>query len=143
MANVVYNSFKKNIGDGTIDWDDNSTTTIKCMLVTSSYSPDIDLHSVKNDITNEVSGTGYTAGGNTVANRAITQDNTNDWAKYDGDDVVWSSSSITARGAVLYKDTGDGSTSPLVAYIDFGTDQQSVSADFTIQWNADGIFTIS
>lgn len=143
MANTIYNSFKKAIGDGTIDWDDNSTTTIKCALVTAAYTPDQDLHDFFDDVTNEVTGTGYTAGGAAVANRSVTVDNTANHAEYDGDDVVWASSTITARGAVIYKDTGTGATSPLIAYIDFGSDQSSSNASFTIQWDTDGIFTIS
>jgi len=140
MANVIYNAFKKNIMNGSIDLD---SDTIKVMLVTSSYTPDQDNHDYKDDVTNEVSGTGYTAGGATLANKSVTQDNTNDKGVFDADDVTWSNSTITARGAVLYKDTGDASTSPLICYFDFGEDKSSSSGDFTIQWNADGILNLS
>lgn len=144
MANEVYNSFKKNIGEALVDWSDNSTTTIKIMLVTSGYAVDIDGDTVVSDITNEVaSGGGYTTGGEDITTRSVVQDNATDLAKYDGDDIVWATSTITARGAIIYKDTGTPSTSPLVAYIDFVTDQESLNADFTIQWSTDGIFTVS
>lgn len=136
MADVIYNAFKKNIMDGSIDLD---TDTIKVMLVTSVYTPDQDAHEFISDVTNEVSGTGYTAGGATVANGTVTQDNTNDKGVYDGDDITWVASTITARGAVIYKDTGVTTTSPIIAYLDFGTDQSSSNGPFTIQFNADGI----
>lgn len=142
MANVIYNSFKKNMDAG-IDWDDNTASTvIKVMLVTSTYAPNIDTHAFKSSVTNEVTGTNYTAGGTALTGRTVTQDNTNNLGKYDGDNAVWTNSTITARGAVIYKDTTVASTSPLIAYIDFSTDQSSSTADFTISWSADGIFTI-
>ncbi len=141
MANVIYNSFKSKIG--TVNWDDNATTAIYAMLVTSSYTPDIDNHEFKDDIVSEVTGTGYTAGGNTIDNRATSVDTVADISKWDGDDVVWASSTITARGAVVYKDTGDPSTSPLIAYIDFGEDKSSSLGDFIIQWHTDGVLRIS
>lgn len=143
MANLLYNSFKADIGNGNIDWDNNSTTTIKVMLVTSAYAVDIDNHTVISDILNEVSGTGYTAGGNALLNRAITVDTVNNVAHYNGDNVTWVSSTITAAFAIVYKDTGTPTTSPLIAYIDFGGNKSSSAGDFTIQWNADGIFKVA
>ena len=140
MANLIYDSFKGGM-NGDFDWDD-SSQNIKIMLVTADYTPDAS-HSHKSDITNEVSGTNYTAGGKVIENRTITIDGTNHKATYDGDDVVWNDSTITARGGVIYKDTGTDSTSPLIGYIDFGSDKESQNGDFTIQWSADGIFTIS
>lgn len=140
MADVIYNSFKKKIMDGSIDLD---TDTIKVALVTSSYTPDQDVHDFFDDITNEVSGTGYTAGGASLANKAVTQDNTNNKGVFDADDVTWSTSTITARGAVLYKSTGTASTSALICYIDFTSDKSSSGGNFTIQWNASGILTLA
>lgn len=138
MASVIYNSFKKFIMDGSIDLEND---TIKVALVTSSYTPDIDAHDYFNDITNEVSGTGYTAGGATLANKTVTQDNTDDKGVFDADDVTWTNSTITARGAVIYKSTGMDTTSHLIAYIDFGSDKISTAGTFAIQWNASGILT--
>jgi len=140
MANVIYNSFKGALSS--VNWGDNSTTTIKVMLVTSDYAPDIDTHEFISDVTNEASGTGYTTGGIVLTNRTVTVDDTNDWAKYDADDISWAASTITARGAVIYKDTGTDTTSPLIAYIDFVSDKSSTAADFIITWHANGIFTI-
>lgn len=136
MADVIFNNFKKLIMNGGIDLD---TDTIKVALVTSSYTPDQDAHDFFDDVTNEVSGTGYSAGGASLANKAVTADNTDNEGVFDADDVVWSTSTITARGAVLYKSTGTASTSALIAYIDFGSDKVSTAGSFTIAWNAEGI----
>lgn len=75
MANVLYNSFKRDLMNGAIDLD---TDTIQILLVTSSYTPNIDSHTKRSDITNEVSGTGFSASGVTLANKTVTADNTDD-----------------------------------------------------------------
>lgn len=141
MANVIYNSFKRDVMNGSIDLD---TDTIKVMLVTSAYTPDQDAHDKRDDVTNEVTGTGYTAGGATLANKAVTADNTDNEGMFDADDVTWASSTITARGAVLYKSRGGASSADeLICYIDFGSDQISSSGNFTITWNAEGIINLN
>lgn len=140
MADVVYNSFKTELGKGSLDLVND---TIKVMLVTSTYTPDPDLHDFVDDVTNEVSGTGYTAGGQALANKSVTQDNTDDEGVFDADDVTWANSSITARGAVIYKDTGTPATSPLLCYKDFGVDKTSENGDFTVQFDAEGILNFT
>lgn len=140
MADVIYNSFKRDIMNGSIDLD---TDTIKVMLVDSTYTPDQDTHLVKTDVTNEITGGGYTAGGTALATKAVTVDNTDNEGVFDASDTVWSTATITARGAVLYKDTGTASTSPLICYFDFVTDKAASGADFTIQWNAEGIINLN
>ena len=84
MASLIYNSFKKEIGDGTLDWD---TNTFKIGLVDDNYTEDADHTSWTTPETDEVSGTGYTAGGATLTSTTVTADNTNDWAEYDAADV--------------------------------------------------------
>lgn len=139
MADVVYNSFKKQLLDGGINF---GTSNINVMLVTSSYTPNQDTDDFQDDVTNEVEGTGYVAGGTVLSGGTVTQDNTDNEAVYDASDVTWGTSTITARGAVLYKDTGVGSTSPLIAYLDFVSDKISSSGNFTIQWNSEGIINL-
>lgn len=141
MADVIYNSFKQKIMDGSIDLD---TDTIKVALVTSSYTVDQDAHEDYADITNEVAnGNGYTTGGESLANKAVTKDNTDNEGVFDADDVTWSASTITARGAIVYKSTGVAGTSWFICYLDFGSDQSSSSGNFTIQWNAEGILNLA
>lgn len=140
MADVIYNSFKKKIMDGSINL---ASDTIKVALVTSSYTPDQDAHDFFDDVTNEVTGTGYTAGGASLTSKTVTADNTDNEGVFDADDVTWSTSTITARAAVIYKSTGTASTSPLIAYIDFGADKTSTAGDFKIQWNSEGIINLN
>lgn len=141
MANVLFNNFKKFIMNGSLDLD---SDTLKVMLVTSSYTPNIDTHDFRDDVTNEVSGTGYTAGGATLANKAVTADTTDDEGVFDADDVTWGSSTITARGAVIYKSRGGASSADeLICYIDFGSDQASNNGNFTISWGAEGIINLN
>lgn len=137
MANVIYNSFKRDGMGSAINLD---TDTIKAMLVTSAYTPDPDAHTKRSDVTNEVTGTGYTAGGAALANKTLTADNTGNKGVFDADDLVWSTATITARAAVLYKSRGGAaSADELIMYVDFGADVTSTGDDFTIAWNAAGI----
>jgi len=138
MASVMYNAGKVAIFNGAVDLD---TDTFYAMLVTSSYTADVDNHDFRNDVTNEVSGTGYTAGGKEITNPTVTQDDSNNRAVFDGDNLTWATSTITARGAVIYKRRGGAaSADELICYIDFGSDKASNAGPFTITWNSDGIF---
>lgn len=141
MANVLYNSFKRDIANGSIDLD---TDTIKLMLVTSTYVPNIDTHTKRSDITNEVVGVGYTAGGVTLANKTVAVNNTTDKGVFDADDITIPNATITARGGVLYKSRGGVATADeLIGYIDFVTDVISTGGNFAITFDATGIITIS
>lgn len=140
MADVIFNNFKKLIMNGGIDLD---TDTIKVALVTSTYTPDQDVHDFFDDVTNEVTGTGYTAGGATLGTVTVTADNTDNEGVFDAADTSWTTSTITARGAVVYKSTGTASTSALICYFDFTTDKSSSAGTFTIAWNAEGILNLN
>jgi len=140
MANAIYNHLKSELQKASFNF---TSDTIKVALVTSSYAANIDSHDNFDDITNEVSGTGYTAGGATLTSPTVTQDNTNDRGVFDAADVTWASSTITARGAVIYKSTGTASTSKILGYVDFGADKSSSGSDFTIQWHTNGILYLS
>ena len=142
MAWTFFNFAKLKIADGTIDLD---TNTFKMMLTTSSYTPDIDTHDYRDDVTNEITGTGYTAGGATMANNALSQDNTNDRVIWDADDVQWTSATFTFRIAVIYKSNGGAaSADELVCYNDFGSDQSVTSGTLTVQFNGTtGIATLA
>ncbi len=138
MANVIYANFKKLALSSAINFN---TDTIKVALVTSAFTPNATTQNYYSDVTNEVSGAGYTTGGTTIAGGTVTLSVST--AVYSGSNVTWGTSTITSRAAVLYKSTGTASNSPLVAYIDFTTDQISSSGDFTIQWNANGIINLA
>ena len=86
---------------------------------------------------------GYTTGGATLANVAVTTVTTND-AKFDADDVSWTASggAITASYGILYNDTD--TDDPPVAFIDFGgSESAGDTTDFRIVWNASGILTFT
>lgn len=142
MASGLYGNFLLKGFDSSTKIDLTSDT-IKVALVDSGYTPDFDAHDFFNDITNEESGTGYTAGGATLANKTWAVVGASNVVKFDADDISWASSSITTRYAIIYKSTGTASTSPLIAVVDFTTDRISDGGTFLISWNASGIFTLS
>lgn len=122
-----------------LDFD---TNVIKVMLTTVTYVPNQDTHEFKSSVTNEVVGTGYTAGGATLASKTITQ--TNNVIALDAADTSWPASTITARRAVMYDDSGATDTAKvLILWVDFGQDEISSNGNFTIQWNAAGIATLT
>lgn len=179
--------------------------TIKAALTTSAYTPNRDTHEFFSDITNEISGTGYTAGGATLGSKTITYTAADSWATaranstayavgdivrpsvgnahlyrcivagtshssaptfptvsgqtvaegsgtvvwaeigsgivvIDAADPSWSSASFTARQVVIYKDTGTGSTSPLLATGNFGSDTTVTASTFQVALPATGIY---
>ena len=79
-----------------------SADTFKMMLVTSSYAPSKSAHAKRSDVTNEVTGTGYSAGGNAVTVTLTAASGNGDLELINFADVVWASSTITAAGAVVY-----------------------------------------
>jgi hypothetical protein len=142
MASKLYGSFIGKSLNKEIDWD---SDTIKVALLTSSYTPNQDTHDYFDDVVaNEVSGTGYTAGGETLGSKTLTYDGATNVVTLDAADVTWGSSTITARYAVVYDATpGTNATRPLIGYVDFGSDQASSSGNFTITWDSTGIVKIT
>lgn len=135
-GNVFKAAFNKEI-----DWD---TDTIKCMLTTSLYTPDQDLHDYYDHVTNEVTGTGYSAGGVTLTNKTTTYTGATNKHVLDADDAVWATSTITARTAVVYDaQTGVSTTEPLICYQQSDADISSTAGEFRVQWNASGIVEIT
>lgn len=124
-----------------IDFD---SDTLKVMLCTSSYVPDQDTHRYKSSVTNEVTGTGYTAGGATLASVTVTYNAATNTLTLDAADTAWANSTITARYAVIYDATpGTDATRPLIAFIDFGADVSTTAGTFTITWDAAGIASLT
>jgi len=128
MASLIYNSCLNDMATGAIDFDTNS---FKILLVTSSYTPNKDTHTKRSDVTNEISGTGYTAGGVSTA-VTVTNDTANDRIDINFADVSWSSATLTAAAGVIYKTTGTSSTDNLVAYLDFSGNVTSTNGTFTL-----------
>jgi hypothetical protein len=129
MASLIYNSAIDDMARNNIDFD---TNTFKAMLVTSSYTPNKDTHDKRDDVTNEVTGTGYTAGGVTTA-CTVTKDTATDKVTLSFAAVSWASSTITARALVIYKSLGGASSADaLVCYVDFGSDVSSAGGTFSV-----------
>lgn len=133
-----YGAFLLNLGKAKFDF---TSDTVKCMLTTSSYTPNVDTHDFKDDITNEITGTGYSAGGVALTTLSWTYDSTNNLVKLNADPTTWTTATFTCRYAVLYNSTpGTDATRPLIGYVDFGADQSPSGVDFTVTWSANGIF---
>ena len=129
MASLIYNSAIDDMARGAIDAD---TDSFKAMLVTSSYSQNKDTDLKRSAVTNEVSGTGYTAGG-VASVCTVTKDTANDKVTLSFAAVSWASSTITARALVIYKSRGGASSADeLVCYVDFGSDVSSTGGTFSV-----------
>lgn len=124
ISQALCSSFKSELLGGTHDLD---TDVIKIALFTSSAT--LDATTTAYSTTNEVSGTGYTAGGNTLASAAISLDGTT--AIVDFADTTWSSATITANGALIYNSS---KANRAIAVLAFGGDKTSTNGDFTIQF---------
>ena len=123
---------------------DFDTDVYYLQLHTSSYSPDEDAHDFADDLTNEITGTGYTAGGREVENMVVSQDNTNNRAVVDSDDVSWSGASFTARQAVMRQHNGGASSAdPLVGCWDYGSNITASGGTFIHAVNASGWFAVA
>lgn len=118
---------------------DLSLTTHKWAMYTNTLTPNFSTDTAY-AATNEVTGTGYTAGGQTIVSPTNTESPTGSYM-YDMADQVWAApTSVTARGAILYADALAGNN--LIVAVTFGSDFTSTAGTFTIQWAATGVFAI-
>jgi len=110
----------------------------KVALVNDSHTPDFNAHDFFADLTNEVSGTGYTGGGAALTGTQITI--SSGVLTYDATDLSWASSTIAnAMAGIGY---ADAVTDELIFCSDFVTAASTTNGTFTIQWHASGIFTL-
>jgi hypothetical protein len=128
ITQAMCTSFKKALLDGEMDFSSDTAQTFKIALYTSSAT--LSAATTAYSATNEASGTGYTAGGNTltISTNPTTSGTT---AFLDFADTTWAAATITARGALIYQ---SGGGNPAVAVLDFGSDKTSTAGDFTIQF---------
>ncbi len=126
ITQAMCTSFKTELLGGVQDLD---TDTLKIALFTSSAT--LSAATTAYSTTNEVSGTGYTAGGNTLTGAVISASGTT--AIVDFDNTTFASSTITARGAMIYNSS---KANRAIAILDFGSDKVSTDGDFTIQFPA-------
>jgi len=132
ITSALCTSFKKELLERKHDFNTTSGHTFKIALYTSSAS--LDAATTAYTTSNEVVGTGYTAGGATLTNIDPTSSGTT--AFVDFADVTFASATITAAGALIYNTTTDGgsATTNAVAVISFGGDKTSTNGDFVVQF---------
>lgn len=134
MANVIYDSFINDVFAQNMNVE---TGTFYGMLVTDSYTPNKGTHAKRSDVTNEVTGTGYTAGG-AATTVTVSLDTTNHRLNVDFSDISWTTSTITARGIVIYHHRGGSSSADeLVCAATFGSDISSSGGTFTAHQTGD------
>jgi hypothetical protein len=130
MASLNYDNYFYHLARGEIN---PLTDTFNALLVTSSYTPNKGTHNSLSDITNEVVGAGYTAGGEAVA-ASVSLDATNHRVDVSFAGASWSSATITARAAVIYKVGSDAAHSWLVGYADFGSNEVDSGGTFAVSF---------
>ena len=128
ITQAMCTSFKSEILD---EQHDLVADTIKIALFTSSAS--LGASTTAYSTSNEVSGTGYSAGGETLTSRTVSTTGTT--AFFDADDPTWTSASFTARGALIYNSTNSDKA---IAVLDFGGDFTVSSGTFKIVFPAAG-----
>ncbi len=130
MANIVPDSFKTDLLGGVFDFDSSGGSTFKLALYTSigGFSTSTTAYTTTNEVSS--SGTNYTAGGNTLTNLGV--DISSNIAYVDFDDLTFSSVTLTAVGALIYK----GTSNEAVLVLDFGGSKTATNGDFVVQFPA-------
>lgn len=123
ITQAMCSSFKQQILLGEHDLD---TDVIKLALYTSAAT--LSAATTAYTTSDEVVGTGYTAGGNTLTGATVSLSGTT--AYVDFSDTTWSTATITARGALMYNSS---KSNKAIAVLDFGADKTSTAGDFTVQ----------
>ena len=127
ITTAMCTSFKKEVLEALHDFNASSGSTFKIALYTSAA--DLGAATTAYSATNEVSGTGYTAGGNTLTNIDPVTSGTTGFADFA--DTTWTDATITAAGALIYNSS---QSNKAVAVLSFGGDKTSTNGDFVIQF---------
>lgn len=147
MASNVYNSAEELLHNGGLDWD--TSTSIKVMLVTSSYTPNKDHQYVSDVVAAELSGTGYTggyggSGRKALAARAVNKDNASDQVRMDDTaDVTWTAINAgTPAYAIVFREITSDAASPVICCCEITSPVATNGGDYTLQWATNGIFYV-
>lgn len=131
QGNFACDSFKIGLMDGTFDFGAGTTDVYKIALYTNQAT--LNASTTGYTDTGEVSGTGYSTGGNTLSISVNpTTGTSGNIAFLSFSNTQWVNSSITARGALIYK--YDGATNPAICVLDFGADKTTNNQTFTVQF---------
>jgi hypothetical protein len=129
ISQAICNSFKQGLLEGKFDFSSGTTQVFKIALYTSSAN--LSANTTAYTTSNEVVGSGYTAGGE-VLTISVNPTLSNGVAYINFANVTWAVTSITARGALIYK--ADGVTNPAVATLLFGEDVTTSSGSFEVEF---------
>lgn len=150
MTSVLYDNYKKLELSGTINL---MNSGIYVMLVSGSYNPygagTYASHTVTGDIglNTEVVDPlgGYTRGGKPLSSKSVGVGSpaASHVGYFDAGDSAWTTTTITASGAVIYQSGATPATSYLIAWVDFGSNYTSSNGSFTISWNSAGIINLA
>lgn len=121
-----------------IDFNDGN---VKVMLLTALTIDQDDAYLSDVTYTEVANGNGYTTGGQALGTPVVNY--ASKVTTLDAVDTVWTTATISATHALIFYNTGIASTSPVIAYVDFGGTFSSTSGTFTLAWNASGIATIT
>ena len=127
-GNFMCTSFKKELMEAKHNFLLSGGNTFKLAMYTNSAS--FTAATTAYTTSNEVSGTGYSAGGGTLTRIDPSSSGTTAFTSFS--DLTFSTATVTARGALIYNDTASGD--PTVIVLDFGADKTSTAGDFTIQF---------
>lgn len=137
MASGIYNTFKSEVMQEQHDLDSDS---IKVMLLDDNHSFNA-AHDIASAVSgNEISGTGYTAGGAALTSLSVSTDNTDNEGVFDAANVSWTNATFSAYHAVVYNATNGNK---LICSIDFDGAQSPSNQTFTITWAAEGILNLA
>lgn len=117
------------------------TDTIKVALLTSSYAYN-STHEFFSDVSGEVVGTGYTAGGKTLTGVTSSFDTPSATGSFSYPNLAWTTANFTCRSALVYKWTGTAATSPLFGLINFGSDVVPTNGTLTLTIPGTGLFRV-
>lgn len=136
----LYGLFLKSLVNAEINL---TTHSLKAMLCSPGYTPNQDTHQYKADVTNEISGSGYTAGGQALTGVTIAYNGSTNTLMFDANDPVWVGSTIAGvKYAVVYDDTPT-TNKPLIAYWIFDQEETSAAGNFTLTISGSGIATLT
>lgn len=126
---------------GNIDWVNDTIKIMAC----DSFSLDVDAHEFIDDVSgNEITATGYTAGGATLGTKSISRDDANDKIWFKAANVTWTiTGTMTAQVFIIYLDTGTPGTSPILGYVDKGSPQARTDEDFVVEFSNGNVLSLS
>ena len=130
ITTAMCTTFKKEILEAVHNFKNSGGSTFNLALYTSSAS--LGAGTTAYTTSNEISGTGYTAKGASLT--SVDPSTSGTTALTDFSDLTFSSSSITARGCLIFNDSASGD--PAVCALDFGGNKTSTSGTFTVQFPA-------